>query len=168
MAQQNTGMQGRGVPHHPRPYTIASQKRLRDFRADCGILLVALCRPFAWKGGVYLSHWLSLPPSQDRVALAKLDLEHNSLSFVYRFDTLEDELAKLKGLKARTHERSTSTLEQVCCCSRGHTEVPRTSFCWSTASAQLHAASFVCDAQASVYLGRDYAQIATMEPSVAS
>ncbi len=73
-----------------------------------------LCRPFAWKGGVYLSHWLSLPPSQDRVALAKLDLEHNSLSFVYRFDTLEDELAKLKGLKARTHERSTSTLEQVC------------------------------------------------------
>lgn len=71
------------------------------------------CRPFAWKGGLYLSHWLSLPPSQDKAALAKLDLEHNSLSFVYRFDTLEDELAKLKGLRARTHERSTSTLEQV-------------------------------------------------------
>ena len=70
-------------------------------------------RPFAWKGGVYLSHWLSMPPSQDKVALAKLDLEHNSLSFVYRFDTLEDELAKLKGIRARTHERSTSTLEQV-------------------------------------------------------
>ena len=62
---------------------------------------------------MYLSHWLSLPPAQDRVAMAKLDLEHNSLAFVYRFDTLEDELAKLKGLRARTHERSTSTLEQV-------------------------------------------------------
>ena len=73
---------------------------------------------------MYLSHWLSLPPSQDRVALAKLDLEHNSLSFVYRFDTLEDELAKLKGLKARTHERSTSTLEQVCCRSKKHAEAP--------------------------------------------
>lgn len=82
------------------------------------------CRPFAWKGGLYLSHWLSLLPSQDKPALAKLDLEHNSLSLVYRFDTLEDELAKLKGHRARTHERSTSTLEQVwpcnwCCLSNG-------------------------------------------------
>ena len=71
------------------------------------------CRPFAWKNALYLSHWLNVPPSQDKPALAKLDLEHNSLSFVYRFDTLEDELAKLRGRRARTHERSTSTLEQV-------------------------------------------------------
>jgi hypothetical protein len=70
-------------------------------------------RPFAWRGAVYLSHWLNAPPSQDKVALAKLDLEHNSLALVYRFDTLEDELAKLNGQRGRTHDRSTSTLEQV-------------------------------------------------------
>ena len=62
---------------------------------------------------MYLSHWLSAPPSQDKVALARLDLEHNSLALVYRFDTLEDELARLNGQRGRTHDRSTSTLEQV-------------------------------------------------------
>lgn len=62
---------------------------------------------------MYLSHWLSSPPSQDKVALARLDLEHNSLALVYRFDTLEDELARLNGQRGKTHDRSTSTLEQV-------------------------------------------------------
>ncbi len=60
-----------------------------------------------------MSHWLALPPGQERAALARLDLEHGSLEHVYRFEMLQEELAKFHGRRTRTHDRSTSTLEQV-------------------------------------------------------
>lgn len=77
-----------------------------------GAVLLAR-RPFAWKGEIWLSHWLALPPEQERAALARLDLEHGSLEHVYRFELLQEELAKFHGRRTRTHERSTSTLEQA-------------------------------------------------------
>lgn len=61
-----------------------------------------------------MSHWLSLPPEQERVALAKLNVEHGSLEHVFRFPNLQDELDKVEGRRSHTHDRSTSTLEQVC------------------------------------------------------
>ena len=70
-------------------------------------------RPFSWKGQIYLSHWLALPPGQERAALARLDLEHGSLEHVYRFEVLQEELAKYHGRRTRTHDRSTSGLEQA-------------------------------------------------------
>ncbi len=72
---------------------------------------------------MFASHWLALPPAQERAALAKLDLEAGALELVYRFEALEDELAAAAGRRSRTHERSTSTLEQArnhpsCMCTR--------------------------------------------------
>ncbi len=85
-----------------------------------GKVMTFLCpacvrRPFPWKGQIFLSHWLALPPGQERAALARLDLERGALEHVYRFEVLQEELAKelAHTRRTRTHDRTTSTLEQA-------------------------------------------------------
>ena len=45
-------------------------------------------RPFAWKGEVYLGHWIGFRPAQERMALAVLDEEAGLVRFVRRFSHL--------------------------------------------------------------------------------
>ncbi len=59
-------------------------------QADAGAHVRAPARrPFAWKGSIYVSQWLALPPGQqERAALGRLDLEAGSVELVYRSDAL--------------------------------------------------------------------------------
>ena len=59
----------------------------------CALLRGALPRrPFAWKGEVYLGHWIGFRPAQERMALAVLDEEAGLVRFVHRFSHLPAEV----------------------------------------------------------------------------
>ena len=49
-------------------------------------------RPFIWQGQVYLGHWIGFLPAQERMSLAKLDMEAGIVRFVHRFSHLPEEV----------------------------------------------------------------------------
>lgn len=54
--------------------------------------LMCSVRPFVWKGEVYLGHWIGFLPAQERMALAKLDLDSGVVKYVHRFSHLPEEI----------------------------------------------------------------------------
>ena len=55
-------------------------------------VLVCHGRPFIWQGEVYLGHWIGFLPAQERMALAKLDMEAGVVKYVHRFSHLSEEI----------------------------------------------------------------------------
>ena len=48
-------------------------------------------RPFVWRNEVYLGHWIGFLPAQERMAIARLDLDAGVVQYVHRFSYLSDE-----------------------------------------------------------------------------
>lgn len=45
-----------------------------------------------WRNEVYLGHWIGFLPAQERMALARLDLDAGIVRYVHRFSHLSDEI----------------------------------------------------------------------------
>ena len=56
------------------------------------LLVICHGRPFIWQGEVYLGHWIGFLPAQERMALAKLDMDAGRVNYVYRFSHLPEEV----------------------------------------------------------------------------
>ncbi len=79
---------------------------------------------------------------------------------VYRFDSLEEELAAAAGRRSRTHERSTSTLEQARTvpsntCMQPVDRVFQGGACWSRRALFLrtHACNLLTESSRAVHAG---------------
>lgn len=55
-------------------------------------MLFFRARPFIWQGEVYLGHWIGFLPAQERMALAKLDMESGIVKYVHRFSHLPEKI----------------------------------------------------------------------------
>ena len=72
-------------------------------------------RPFIWKNEVYLGHWIGFLPAQERMAVARLDMEAGVVRYMYRFSHLPDDIERAqypdvpqvtpgwKGATGKTH-----------------------------------------------------------------
>lgn len=45
-----------------------------------------------WRDEVYLGHWIGFLPAQERMAIARLDLDAGIVRYVHRFSHLSDEI----------------------------------------------------------------------------
>ena len=51
-----------------------------------------IARPFIWRGEVWLGHWIGFLPAQERMALARLDMDAGVVNYEYRFSHLPEEV----------------------------------------------------------------------------
>ena len=69
----------------PHQFVLSSDEVFSEINAFCR-------RPFIWKNEVYLGHWIGFLPAQERMAIARLDMDAGIVRYEYRFSQLSDEI----------------------------------------------------------------------------
>ena len=65
---------------------------VRVYVGACSKDVCCITRPFIWRGEVWLGHWIGFLPAQERMALARLDMDAGVVKFEYRFSRLPEEV----------------------------------------------------------------------------